>query len=99
LLWLENKLAEPFEGKTVVVTHHAPSELSWRERANELKRMAYCNNLDDLCTQYEIAAWFHGHIHSPNDYMIAETRILSNPRGYHGRKEVEGFDQNRIVAV
>jgi predicted phosphodiesterase len=99
VLWLENELNVPFEGKTVVITHHAPSELSWRERPNELKKMAYCNNLDDFFEKYAITAWFHGHIHTPNDYMIAITRVLSNPRGYHGRKEVEGFDQNKIVEI
>lgn len=99
LLWLENELAEPFNGKTIVVTHHAPSSLSWREKSNELKKMAYCNELNNLIEQHHIVAWFHGHIHSPNDYMLAGTRILSNPRGYHGRKEVEGFDQNKIVEI
>lgn len=99
LLWLENQLDTPFEGKTIVVTHHAPSVLSWRERPNELKRLAYCNDLDNLIKQHDITAWFHGHIHFPNDYVLAGTRILSNPRGYHGRKEVEGFDQNKIVEV
>lgn len=99
LLWLENELAAPFEGKTVVITHHAPSELSWKEPFNELKKMAYCNSLEDLIRQHQIVAWFHGHIHYPNDYLIGNTRILSNPRGYHGRKEVEGFDQNKIVEI
>ena len=97
LLWLENELAEPFAGKTVVITHHAPSELSWQEPFSELKKMAYCNNLDKLIKAHNITAWFHGHIHSPNDYMIGKTRILSNPRGYHGRKEVVGFNVNRIL--
>jgi predicted phosphodiesterase len=99
LMWLENELEHPFDGKTIVITHHAPSLLSWREKANDLKRMAYCNDLDELIKKHDIVAWFHGHIHSPNDYMLAGTRILSNPRGYLGRKEVEGFDQNKIVEI
>ena len=28
-VWLEAKLKEPFDGKTVVITHHLPSALSF----------------------------------------------------------------------
>ncbi len=99
LLWLENELEKPFHGKTVVISHHAPSRLSWREGGNELKQVAYCNDLQDLFEDYEITAWFHGHIHSPNDYYISETRVMSNPRGYAGRKLVEGFNPNKTVLI
>lgn len=98
-LWLETELEEPFDGRTVVITHHAPLRWSWREGNNELKKMAYCNTLDDMFNKYDITAWFHGHIHSPNDYVVAGTRVLSNPRGYKGRREVSGFDQNKIVEI
>lgn len=97
--WLETKLAEPFNGKTVVITHHAPTEWSWNDAPGALKKLAYCNNLKELFHEYEITAWFHGHIHSPGDYRIAGARILSNPRGYYGRKLVEEFDVNKTVEI
>ncbi len=97
--WLEQQLAQPFSGKTVVVTHHAPSMWSWNDAAHALKKLAYCNELKPLLHEYEIAVWFHGHIHSPADYRIAGARILCNPRGYFGKKVVPGFDQNRIVEI
>jgi len=97
--WLEQELAQPFFGKTVVITHHAPSQWSWNESARVLKKLAYCNDLKPLLHEYEIAAWFHGHIHSPADYRISGARILCNPRGYVGKKIVPGFDQNRIVEI
>jgi len=98
-IWLEQELAQPFSGQTVVVTHHAPSQWSWNESPHELKKLAYCNDLRSLLHEYEIAAWFHGHIHSPADYRISGARILCNPRGYFGTKVVPGFDQNRIVEI
>ncbi|MGZ8199866.1 MAG: metallophosphoesterase [Methylosarcina sp.] len=97
--WLEEELARPFSGKTVVITHHAPSQWSWNESPNAVKKLAYCNDLKPLMHEYEIAAWFHGHVHSRVDYLIAGARILSNPRGYVGKKTVPGFDQNRIVVI
>ncbi len=97
--WLEQQLAEPFSGKTVVITHHAPSQWSWNESPNELRKLAYCNDLKSLLHEYEIAAWFHGHVHSSVDYRIADARILCNPRGYVGTKIVPGFDRNRMVDI
>jgi len=99
ILWLENELEEPFEGKTVVVTHHAPLQKSWQEGNNELKKIAYCNLLNNLISKHDITVWFHGHIHSQNNYVYAGTRILSNTRGYKGRKEVVNFDQNKVIDI
>ena len=28
------------------------------------------------------------HIHHPQDYIIGQTRILANPRGYDGREAI-----------
>jgi len=97
--WLQRQLAQPYFGKTVVVTHHAPTEWSWIETPNALKKMAYCNDLKWLFHEYEIAAWFHGHVHNMGDYRIADARILSNTRGYVGRRVVDGFDINRVVDI
>lgn len=99
LAWLENELAKPFAGKTVVVTHHAPSEWSWNDSPQKLKKLAYCNDMKHLLHEFDIAAWFHGHIHSPGDYRVAGARILCNPRGYIGRKTVNGFDINKMVTI
>ncbi len=97
--WLESKLAEPFAGETVVITHHAPTEWSWYKSPQALKKLAYCNDLKALFHEYEIAIWFHGHVHNTGNYRIAGTRILSNPRGYHGRRLVEGFDVDLCVDI
>ena len=97
--WLHQQLALPYAGKTVVVTHHAPTEWSWIESPNNLKKLAYCNDLKPLFHEYEIVAWFHGHVHNLGDYRIADARILSNTRGYLGRKLVSGFDVNKVIDI
>jgi Icc-related predicted phosphoesterase len=97
--WLEQQLAQPFFGKTVLITHHAPSTWSWKDSPNALKKLAYCNDLKPLLHEHEIAVWFHGHVHSLADYRISGARILCNPRGYFDTKLVAGFDRNRMVEI
>ncbi|TAN49534.1 MAG: metallophosphoesterase [Methylococcaceae bacterium] len=99
LAWLEDELAKPYHGKTVVVTHHAPLLQSWHGLPSSKIRPAYCNDLSDLIKSHAISAWFHGHTHFANDYCVDGTRILCNPRGYQGYKPVRGFDVAKVVDV
>ncbi len=97
--WLEQQLSQPFFGKTVVVTHHAPSQWSWKDSPLALKKLAYCNDLKSLLHEHEIVAWFHGHIHNPADYRISGARILCNPRGYFDNKLVPNFDIDKMIEI
>jgi Icc-related predicted phosphoesterase len=81
--WLAAMLAEPFDGKTVVVTHHAPSSRSVHPRyANDLLTPAFASNLENLMDGDRAALWVHGHMHESYDYEIYGTRVVCNPRGY-----------------
>jgi len=81
--WLAAMLAEPFAGKTVVVTHHAPSSQSVHPRyANDLLTPAFASNLENLMDGDRAALWVHGHMHESYDYEIYGTRVVCNPRGY-----------------
>lgn len=81
--WLATELAKPFAGKTVVLTHHAPSFRSQhpRYKASPLSSF-FCCDLEHLIEQHQPELWLHGHLHEPVDYRIGTTRIVSNPRGY-----------------
>jgi hypothetical protein len=80
---LQKRLAEPFPGKTVVVTHHAPSIHSVHPiYLNDKLTPAFASNLEYLMGP-PISLWVHGHVHHSNDYMLNGTRVVSNPRGYH----------------
>jgi predicted phosphodiesterase len=71
--------------KIVVVGHHTPSWQSCAEqyRHDYLMNGAYHNNLDEyIMDQPKIKLWVHGHTHVAFDYIIGETRIICNPRGY-----------------
>lgn len=93
--WLSSKLAEPFNGKTVVLTHHAPSIRSLEH--NDELAPCYASNLEHLMVP-SVNLWLHGHTHFPVDYVVNETRVLSNPRGY-AENGVTGFRNQLIVEM
>ena len=83
LAWLEARLAESFDGPTVICTHHSPSPQSVPERfSDDPLTPAFSSNLEWLIEKYRPACWIHGHTHDSFDYMIGKTRVLCNPGGY-----------------
>jgi predicted phosphohydrolase len=87
-LALTQFLAQGDGARSIVITHHAPSLKSLPERNHgQPISAAYASNLDDLILQQGPALWVHGHIHTPMDYTIGQTRVLSNPCGYRGEGE------------
>ena len=81
--WLTTMLGKPFDGKTVVVTHHAPSSQSVHPRyTNDLLTPAFASNLENLMDGDRSALWVHGHMHESYAYEIYGTRVVCNPRGY-----------------
>ncbi|MCW5594994.1 MAG: metallophosphoesterase [Rhodocyclaceae bacterium] len=100
--WLEARLAEPFDGATVVVTHFAPSAGSVAPRyAGSPLNACFVSNLDALVEKSGAALWVHGHTHDSFDYHIKGTRVLANPRGYvkNGKAENPAFDPGLTIDV
>lgn len=97
--WLSAQLAEPFDGKTVVITHMAPSMLSVEEQyADNLGSPAFASRLDALVAQADL--WVHGHMHASLDYSLGKCRVVCNPCGYKrpdGTPENERFHSGFIV--
>ena len=94
--WLGAKLAEPFPGKTIVITHFAPHPLSIApayvgHRANP----GFVLDLSEMMGQ--AALWIHGHTHTYFDYAVRGTRLVCNPRGYPD--EDTGFRPNLTVEL
>ncbi len=98
--WLAAMLAEPFAGKTVVVTHHAPSPRSVPPRfATDLLTPAFANNLEDLMSQDRAVLWIHGHTHDVFDYTVYGTRVVCNPRGYVPHELTRDFKPDWVVEI
>ena len=99
LEWLKGRLAEPFPGPTVVITHHAPSV-----RSNSLEFQgsrigtAFYSRLEWLIEQSQPDLWIHGHMHNASDYRIGKTRVVCNPCGYYEGENPE-WDSTKCVTV
>lgn len=101
LAFIQAALAEPFDGETVVVTHHAPHLGSLAERfKDDMVSGAFVSDLTETIERGRPALWVHGHTHDSFDYRVGETRIVCNPRGYgNWRSENGRFDERLIIEV
>ena len=95
--WLALRLAQPYNGPTVVVTHHAPL-IRRLPRAPTLRALAgaFVSDLTDLMGADRVALWIFGHTHRAADLELRGTRVVSNPRGYP-HQPVPGFDPGRVI--
>lgn len=97
---LDRELSKPFDGKTVVVSHHAPHLGSLAPRwAQDPISPCFVSNLPDLVERADL--WIHGHTHDGFDYQVGRCRVVCNPRGYVNQVQPENpaFDPGMIVEV
>ena len=89
-------------GKFVVVGHHAPSFLSVHKqyKNDHIMNGAYYSDLSELILDHpQICLWTHGHTHEDFDYMIGDTRVICNPRGYIGYETRAYNWQPKLVEI
>ena len=80
-VWLESELSKPFDGKTVVVSHHGPHPAGVAPQfKGDWLNGAFFSDLRPLMKDVDL--WVHGHTHSPVDIQEGRCRIVANPRGY-----------------
>ena len=96
--WLKAQFERYRGRKIVVVTHHAPSEMSIAEcYRNDILSAAFASNLDALVQESGAALWIHGHTHGCGDYVLGDTRVVANACGYPFERT--GFKANRVVEL
>ena len=93
--WLTEELEKPFDGKTVVVTHHAPTPSVAGDKNDGHLSAAYTNQVPELIEQADL--WIFGHTHQAVDVELVGCRIISNPRGYP--REETGFRTDFEVEI
>lgn len=81
--WLREQLATPFDGKTVIVTHHPMCMKSVvPDDKNPHLDASYGNRWEELLGAEVAALAIHGHVHNHCDYDVYGTRVLANPVGH-----------------
>ena len=90
--------------KCVVVGHHAPSFKSVSEQyaSQTLMNGGYASDLSEFIMDHpQIVLWTHGHMHQPFDYVIGETRVVCNPRGYENDSysEQSGWNPDILLEI
>ena len=86
--------------KFIVVGHHTPSHQSCHPRwkHDTIMNGGYHNNYEEYIIDHpQIKLWTHGHTHERYDYMIGETRIVCNPRGYKGHEYIADDFELKVV--
>jgi predicted phosphodiesterase len=100
--WLAQRLAQPHDGPTVVITHHAPATGSIHPRfAGSPINACFVSDASHLLGGSQVQLWIHGHTHDSFDYQVNGTRVVCNPRGYarNGVNENARFDPDFIVEL
>ena len=108
-VWLQDALRRPHSGKTVVVTHFAPTLRSADPRYGITPGTAgFCNSLDHLLPLADV--WIHGHLHCFNDYVVEgatgqrregpwQCRVVANPLGYASKGEQQAFRPDLVIEL
>ena len=95
--WLEGKLAEEFDGPTIVATHFLPHRRSIHPKYEDDQfNPAFASDLAHL-VRSPVALWIHGHTHESLDYVVNGTRVVCNPRGYLPMEPNPAFDPGLTV--
>ena len=98
--FIDLELSKLFDGRTIVLSHHAPLAESFDERFHgEITNAGFGSDLSDMIMRHKPSIWVHGHIHRARDYFFHETRILCNPRGYGPEREMNGFRPGLVVEL
>ncbi|MCH6206375.1 metallophosphoesterase family protein [Brucella ciceri] len=102
--YIREQLMQPFDGKTVVLTHHMPHpdctpEVYRGDKHNYLfasseqpfGELFESENAPDL--------WVCGHTHNAFDIVIGRTRVICNPHGYDNEYGRNGFRWDLVIDI
>ena len=89
------------DGKTIVVTHHLPSQILVSERfKGSSLNDAFSSEQGNWIAGSNIKYWIYGHSHVNIPGQIGQTTFLSNQLGYvFDHPEATGFDNGAAIEI
>lgn len=98
--YIEAELARPFDGKSMVLSHHAPSPRSINPiYKGYVSNAAFASDLSAVIQAGKPDYWVHGHVHRFFDYTEGETRIICNARGHRDERETNGSSLGFVIDI
>ena len=99
--FISQEFHSPFEGKTVVTTHHVPTLLHYPEKyIHDKLNEAFAVELEVLIFDTQPDYWIFGHHHHNQDpFSLGKTQFLSNQLGYVQREEHLLFQNDKIITI
>lgn len=98
--YLKRELNRCKNDVNIVITHHAPHFNSINPKyTNRITNGAYASDLTDMFFDHNIHTWIHGHCHTKFDYMINNTRVLCNPRGYYNSEKISINYEPELIII
>lgn len=89
--------------KSVLITHHGLTPRSIHERfQGNAVNGAFISDLTDLIEDTQPVLAIHGHVHDSFDYVVGETHVVVNPRGYArrpGTQENKAFNPCLVIEI
>jgi predicted phosphohydrolase len=85
----------------VVATHHVPTFMHYpKQYKGSVINEAFATELYDYIEQSPITAWIYGHHHSNSpEFLIGNTRMLTNQLGYVRRRDYYGFRKDAVITL
>ncbi len=98
--FLEKELANNNSEKTIVVSHHIPTEkANGFVGGDPIMGQAFVVNLESLLEKYSIDYWIYGHSHRNKDCEDFGIQFKSNQLGYVHWDEHKDFNREALIEI
>ena len=99
--WIMTQLDDPFDGLTILMTHHAPASfaIAGRYVLDDLSP-CFASRMESILLQDDLPLVVWGHTHHCIDRTIERTRFVSSQTGYPGQiRATETGECGQIIAL